>query len=79
MAFYDERRPILIDLVRKWNSEYEKEYLSVRKDGDHLISESFHPDLGVDGMYLSGIAGKLYDSSGQATGAIEAKIGRAHV
>ena len=72
LAFYDERRPVLIDLVRKWNHEYEKEYLSVRKDGDHLISESFHPDLGSDGMYLSGIAGKLFDSSGQATGAIEA-------
>ncbi len=32
LPFYGERRPILIDLVRDWNPEYEKKYLSIKKD-----------------------------------------------
>jgi len=71
LAFYDERRPVIIDLVRDWNPEIEKKYIAVKKDGDNLISESHHPDLGEDGMYLSGIAGLLYDATGAATGSIE--------
>ena len=71
LAFYDERRPVLIDLVRNWNADYEKEYINIKKEGEHLISESYHPHLGSDGMYLSGVAGLLYDVEGQQTGAIE--------
>lgn len=71
LAFYNERRPILIDLVRDWKPGYEKEYISVRKDGEHLISESFHPGFGDDGMFLSGVAGLLYDPEGRPAGAIE--------
>ena len=72
LAFYDERRPVLIDLVREWRPEYEKKYLSVKKDGNILISESHHPHLGDGGMYLSGTAGLLCDASGSHAGAIEA-------
>jgi PAS domain S-box-containing protein len=46
LPFYGERRPILIDLVKDWDAEYEKKYLSVIKDGKNLISESYHPSLG---------------------------------
>jgi PAS domain S-box-containing protein len=72
LAFYDERRPVLIDLVRDWRPEYEKKYLSVRKEGNILVSESHHPHLGGGGMYLSGTAGLLCDASGSPAGAIEA-------
>jgi len=71
LAFYDERRPVMIDLVRDWNPEFENKYIAVKKDGENLISESHHPNLGEDGKYLSGIAGLLYDATGTATGAIE--------
>ena len=71
LPFYEERRPVLVDLVRMWDEEYEKTYLSVRKEGDKLFSESFHPNLGEGGTYLSATASLLYDASGKATGAIE--------
>ena len=71
LPFYGERRPILIDLVLKWDTGYEKEYLSVKKEGQILVSESFHPHLGDDGMYLMGSAALLHDSSGRVVGAIE--------
>jgi len=72
LAFYDGRRPVLIDLVREWRPELEDKYLSIEKDGDILRSESYHPHLGEGGMYLSGTAGLLCDASGNPTGAIEA-------
>jgi PAS domain S-box-containing protein len=71
LPFYGAKRPILIDLVRDWDGECERKYLSVRKEGENLISESFHPSLGEGGAYLSGTAGLLYDTSGTVTGAIE--------
>lgn len=71
LAFYPERRPVLIDLVRKWSSEHEKKYISVKKKGENLISESYHADMGPEGMYLSGVAGILYDALGNPSGAIE--------
>jgi PAS domain S-box-containing protein len=71
LPFYGERRPVLIDLVKNWNADFEKKYLSVKKDGANLISESFHPALGEDGTYLQGTAGLLYNTDGEITGAIE--------
>jgi two-component system sensor histidine kinase/response regulator len=71
LPFYGERRPILIDLVRDWNAEYEKKYLSIKKDGNTLVSESHHPNLGDGGLYLSGTASLIYDAAGQVAGAIE--------
>ena len=72
LAFYDERRPVLIDLVRMWKPEFEEKYLSIKQDGSILRSESHHPHLGDGGLYLSGTAGVLCDVSGKPTGAIEA-------
>jgi PAS domain S-box-containing protein len=71
LPFYGERRPILIDLVRNWDCEYEKKYLSIKKVGKKLVSESYHPDLGDGGLYLSGNASLIYDGAGQVAGAIE--------
>ena len=71
LPFYGERRPVLIDLVRNWNAEYENKYLSVRKDGKNLVSESHHPSLGDKGLYLMATASLIYDAAGQVAGAIE--------
>jgi PAS domain S-box-containing protein len=71
LPFYGERRPILIDLVKNWDAEYEKKYLSVRKDGENLISESYHPNLAGKEVYLHGTAGLIYDAAGEVAGAIE--------
>jgi two-component system, sensor histidine kinase and response regulator len=71
LPFYNERRPILIDLVRNWNAEYEKKYLSIKQDGKNLVSESYHPNLGDEGLYLMGTASLIYDAEGQVAGAIE--------
>jgi PAS domain S-box-containing protein len=71
LPFYGERRPILIDLVRDWDPEYEKKYLSIKKVGKKLVSESYHPDLGDGGLHLSGNASLIYDAAGQVAGAIE--------
>jgi len=72
LPFYGERRPILIDLVRDWNPAYEKKYLSIKKVGKKLVSESYHSHLGDGGLHLSGNASLIYDAAGQVAGAIEA-------
>ena len=71
LPFYGERRPILIDLVKNWDAEYEKKYLSVKRDGKNLISESYHPSLGGKELYLHATAGLIYNASGEVAGAIE--------
>jgi PAS domain S-box-containing protein len=71
LPFYGERRPVLIDLVRNWQPEYEKKYLSVKKEGKNLISESYHEHLGDGGIFLNATAGLLYDTAGKVAGAIE--------
>ena len=71
LPFYGERRPVLIDLVREWNPEYEKKYRSIKKVGQKLVSESYHPHLGDGGLHLSGNASLIYDANGQVAGAIE--------
>jgi len=71
LPFYGVRRPILVDLVGQWNEEIAKNYLSIRKEGDLLISESYHPHLGEGGTYLLSTATVFYDAAGQPSGAIE--------
>jgi len=71
LPFYGERRPVLIDLVRNWQPEYEKKYLSVKKEGENLTSESYHEHIGNGGIYLSATAALLYDAAGNIAGAIE--------
>jgi PAS domain S-box-containing protein len=71
VPFYGQRRPILIDLVRQWDETYREKYISIKKVGERLFSESWNPNLGENGAYLFGTAAMLYDSSGTAAGAIE--------
>ncbi|MGD8900791.1 MAG: response regulator, partial [Desulfobacterales bacterium] len=71
LPFYGERRPILIDLVKDWDDAYEKKYLSVKKKGEKIIGESYHPNLGGKERYLHATAGLIYNSAGEVAGAIE--------
>ena len=72
IPFYGERRPILIDLVQKWDDSFKNKYASLKKSGEDLISEEvFIPLLGKSGLYLAASARALYDSDGNPAGAIE--------
>ncbi|MFZ2456875.1 MAG: PAS domain S-box protein [Candidatus Altiarchaeia archaeon] len=69
LPFYEERNPILADLVLKPDaSKKEIRYGTMHRAGNVLIEESYVKKLG---MYLSSVAVALYDSEGNITGAIE--------
>ena len=71
LAFYGERRPVLMDLALDWDDKFLEKYISVKRQEDGvLISESYHPEL-KDGIFLSGTARVLYDGEGKPSGAIE--------
>lgn len=72
IPFYDQRRPVLIDLVLKRNERWVNEYLMLKEDDGLLIeSESFHPRMGNGERYYSGTACRLYNAQGDLVGAIE--------
>lgn len=72
VAFYDTRRPILIDYVTADSDELKERYESIKKKGNILYGEVFAPKLyGGRGAFLSGIASPLFDNSGNIVGAIE--------
>lgn len=71
LPFYGKRRPILLDLIQTWDETHAKEYIVIRKVGETLVSESYHPSLGEGGKYLSSTASRLYNASGEEMGAIE--------
>ena len=72
VPFYGTRRPILVDLVSKGETEAEKCYPGVIKKGDKLVSEAFFPILyGGKGAHLWFIASPLYDTKGMLIGAVE--------
>ncbi len=71
LPFYDERRPILIDLALHPNREREKQYTSIQRVGDILFGESFTPNLPPGDIHLSGTASVLRDEKGEITAAIE--------
>jgi two-component system cell cycle sensor histidine kinase/response regulator CckA len=71
LPFNEGPRPLLIDLLDNPNEALEKEYLSFTRGKDLLIAVSYNPRLGPEGMYLSGIAGPIYDAAGNRVGAIE--------
>ncbi|MBW1767523.1 MAG: PAS domain S-box protein, partial [Deltaproteobacteria bacterium] len=70
IPFYGERRPILIDLVSKWNKEIEEKYQYVKKEGESLVSETYDPLIKPGGL-LWNKASLLYDHNGEVIGAIE--------
>jgi len=70
VPFYGERRPVLIDLVGKWDREIKKKYRYVKKEGMSLVSETYDPMV-KPGGFLWNKASLLYDRNGNEIGAIE--------
>ena len=70
IPFYGERRPVLIDIVGKWDKEIEKKYQYIKKEGESLVSETYDP-LVKPGGFLWNKASLLYDHNGEIIGAIE--------
>ncbi|HCY87423.1 MAG TPA: hypothetical protein DHV36_19980 [Desulfobacteraceae bacterium] len=71
VPFHNERRPMLIDLVRNWDDTLSLPYDMVKWEGNRLKMEGFFPHIGTNGTFLSGTARVLYDANGNETGAIE--------
>lgn len=71
--FYGERRPILIDMVKRIDPKFEKEYDYIKRDTEDgsLVGEAYMPLQGKGKAYLLGSASALYDSNGDYWGAIE--------
>ena len=70
IPFYGERRPVLIDLVGRWNQEMEEKYQYVKRERESLVSETYDP-LVKPGGFLWNKASLLYDHNGEVIGAIE--------
>jgi two-component system, cell cycle sensor histidine kinase and response regulator CckA len=71
LAFYNERRPVLIDLVITPDPATEEKYVYVKRQGDLLMSETNPDRVRFGDVYLSNRASPLYDSDGQVAGAVE--------
>jgi len=72
LPFYGERRPTLIDLVRRDDTEIERNYDYIQRDKGKITAETFIPALyGGKGAYLWGTASLLSDAAGKPIGAIE--------
>jgi PAS domain S-box-containing protein len=73
VPFYGERRPILIDLILKPDSEFESsKYDYVQRHGDLLFGETYTPQaFKGKGAHIWSAASVLRDSSGNAVGAIQ--------
>ncbi len=69
IAFYGERRPILIDLVMLPDKLVERHYDKLLRRGKNFMSvETMLPKIG---RYVFGTASLIYDSNGNVVGAIE--------
>ena len=72
LPFYNERKPILIDLVLQPHEEFEKRYASIeRKPDGTLVGEGYTPYLKGGEIYFLVTAAPLYDFKGNLVGAIE--------
>ena len=71
VPFYGIRRPILIDLVFKPDSEIEEKYSFIRREGDALLAEAVVPFVKTPDLFLWGKASPMYDHMGNIIGAIE--------
>ncbi|HON77401.1 MAG TPA: cache domain-containing protein [Spirochaetota bacterium] len=71
VPFYGKRRPLLINLIINPDPQLEKNYVDVKREGEHLVGEAFTPGIGKDGRYLYARAALLYDRDGNVSGAIE--------
>jgi PAS domain S-box-containing protein len=71
LPFYNERRPILIDLVMMQDPGVLNQYTSVRRDGDALTAETTLAHLGGKDLYLWGKSILFKTDQGDIVGAIE--------
>ena len=72
VPWYNEYRPIIIDIIRKDDSEYISKYEYVHKEGKTIYAEVFIPLVyNGKGAYLWITASPLLDSNGHQYGAIE--------
>jgi len=72
VPWYNEHRPVLIDLIGNNDSEYISKYKYIKKDGKTIYAEVFVPSVyNGRGAYLWVTASPLLDSKGQQYGAIE--------
>jgi PAS domain S-box-containing protein len=68
LPFYNERRPILIDMVLQDNVDLKRKYNSIRHEGESIYTEV----VGLpSNKSLWGKASPIYDDGGQIIGAIE--------
>jgi len=70
VPFYGKRRPVLIDLVHRWDEETRKTYQYVKKQGEALVSETVD-SLVAPGGTLWNKASVFRDDNGAVIGAIE--------
>jgi PAS domain S-box-containing protein len=72
IPFYEEQRPLLIDLVLKWDDNWAKKYSAIRREADKIVAEIFISHIyGGKGAFFWVVASPLYDSNGAVIGAIE--------
>ena len=72
VPWYNERRPILIDLIGNEDSKYISKYKYVRENGNTLFAEVFVPSVyHGQGAYLWVTASPLLNNKGEQYGAIE--------
>jgi PAS domain S-box-containing protein len=71
IPFYDERKPMLANLVFIPDADIEKRYHSVQRTGKTLVVDIHIPTFQGRGAYFWAKASPLYDTKGAITGAIE--------
>ena len=71
LPFYGQRRPILIDLVSKSQSELEEKYNDLQRGSGYLRGDTYVPTLPGGEAYLTASAAALRDARGNICGAIE--------
>ena len=68
IPFYEDRRPLIIDLVLKPDKELEKTYSVFDRQKNELVAETWAPALNA---FVWGKSSPLYDNKGNLVGAIE--------
>jgi PAS domain S-box-containing protein len=71
LPFYGTRRPILIDLALRRNSEMENRYTAMKRYDDVLFGEALTPNLPPGDIHLSATASVLRNADGEVIAAIE--------
>jgi PAS domain S-box-containing protein len=72
VPFYGEPRPILIDIIDKFDEEIESKYNHVKRKGRTIFGEAYVPSLfGGKGAYVWATASHLFDGEGVLIGSVE--------